>query len=247
MRAAAWIPLLGTEVSLLFTLALARRWWQSRRPFLLSWTISLTCFTLGIGALWYGQAFGFTEPVFRTYYVAGALLAAPWLGLGEIELLARPSLARWLRDGLVLFSVVAGFVVAFDPLHGPLPGNHDVPDGNGLLGGLPVALVAVSNIAGTLAVLGGIAVSGWRSRGRGRDARARFHGTLLIGAGVLLFATAGSAARAGVPALQPAVLTAGVAVMYAGFVRTLRRPARHRAVSAVALSAPAPRVEAAVR
>ncbi len=237
MRAAAWVPLLGAEVSLLFTLALARRWLRSGRPFLRSWSISLVCFTLGLAALWYGEAFGFTDPVFRTYYVAGALLAAPWLGLGEIELLVRPSVARWARDVLVLFSVVAGFVVGFDPLRRPLPGGHGVPDGAHLLAGLPVALVAASNVAGTVAVLGGIALSGWRSRGRGAQARSRFVGTLLIGAGVLVFATAGSAARAGVPSLQPALLTVGVTLMYAGFARTVRRPARHRALPAPSASA----------
>ncbi len=254
MRAAAWVPLLGTEVSLLFALALVKRWWGSRRPYLRSWSVSLVCFTVGLAALWYGEAFGFTEPVFRTYYVAGALLAAPWLGLGEVELLARPGMARWARDVLVLFSVVAGFVVAFDPLRRALSTGHDVPDGAMVLGGLPLGFVAASNIAGTVAVLAGIAVSGWRARGRGADARARFVGTLLIGAGVLVFATAGSAARAGVPSLQPVLLTAGVAVMYAGFARTTRRPARHRASPPAAVTparpsgaTPTRRAEAALR
>jgi hypothetical protein len=233
VRAVAWIPLIGAEVSLLFTMALARRWWGSRRPFLRSWTLSLASFTVGIAALWYGEAFGFTEPVLRTYYVAGALLAAPWLGLGEIELLASPALARWVRDALIGFSVVAGFVLAFDPLRATVTG-FSVPDGSQVYGGLPLALVAGSNIAGTAAVLGGIAWSGWRSRRGDAAARARFLGTLLIGAGVVVFATAGSAARAGAPALQPVLLSAGVAVMYAGFLRTVRRPRRHRGVRVAA-------------
>jgi uncharacterized membrane protein HdeD (DUF308 family) len=169
--------------------------------------------------------------VLRTYYVAGALLAAPWLGLGEVQLLARPAVGRWARDVLVLFSVVAGFVVAFDPLRHAATGGHGVPDGSAF-GGLPIALVAVSNIAGTAVVLGGIALSGWRSRGRGAAARSRFLGTLLIGVGVLVFAGSGSAVRAGIPSLQPLLLTVGVAAMYAGFVRTLRPVPRHRAAPA---------------
>lgn len=229
MRAAAWIPFAGAEVSLLFTLALARRWWASRLPFLRSWSVSLASFTVGLGALWYGEAFGFSEPVVRTYYVAGALLAAPWLGLGEVELLAPARAARWARDALVGFSVVAAFVLAFDPLHAPVSGTS-VPDGSRLFDALPLALVAGSNVVGTLAVLGGIAWSGWRVRRGGQAARSRFLGMLVIGAGVLIFAAAGSAARAGVPTLQPVLLSFGIAVMYAGFVRTLRRPPRHRAM-----------------
>lgn len=227
MRWQAWVSLAGTEVSLLFALALVRRWHRSRRPYLLSWSVALTSITVGLGAVWYGQALGFTEPVMRTYYLAGGLLAAPWLGLGEVELLLRREVAQVARLALLGFSVAAGYIVAFDPLRGPVSGA-EIPDGTPLFQSLPLALIAVSNLAGTAAVLGGIALSGWRARRGGPAARARFAGTLVIGVGVLLFAGAGTAARLGLPGLQPVVLSAAVAVMYAGFGQTGRRVGRHR-------------------
>lgn len=223
----AWLTLAATQVGLQFTAGLGRRWLRARRPYLLSWTIALTAITVGLGASWYGQAFGFTEPVLRLYYVAGALLAAPWLGLGEVELLSARRIGEVARIGLIGFSVVAGFVVGFEPLRGAVAG-HAIPDGGRLFGGLSLALIAVSNVAGTIAVLGGIALSAWRARAGGSAARSRLAGMLGIGLGVLVFATAGTAARAGASQLQPVLLATAVAVMYAGFSQTLRRVGRHR-------------------
>jgi len=248
--AAAWVPLVGAQTAVLLSAALIRRWWATRRPHLLAWSVSLAAFTVGIGALAYGEAFGFSAPVFRTYYLSGALLAAPWLGLGQVQLLARPSLGRWARDLTVGFSTVAAFILGFAPLRAAVPATHVVPDGTRLYGALPLALVAVSNVAGTVAVLAGIAVSGWRSRNGGRPARIRFIGTIVIGLGVALFATAGSLARAGSPAGTPVLLSAGVAVMYVGFVLTQRPvpgPGRHRGgsvppVLAARITVPAARI-----
>lgn len=220
--------MLGTVVSVGFTVALARRWRTSRRPFLRSWTIALAAFSTGIGALAYGAAVGFDEPVVRVYYVFGALLAAPWLGLGEVELLGSPRLTRWAGLGLALLLVPAALVVAVQPLRAPVPGGFAVPDGSVLFAPLSRGLVATSNIAGTLAVVGGVVVSGVRARGQGLAARSRFAGACLIGLGVLVAAGAGTAAGLGVPGLQPVVLAVGVGVMYAGFRQTLRRVGRHR-------------------
>src|SRR5664280_1386007 len=194
VRAAAWLAMLGTVVSVGFTVALARRWRTSRRPFLRSWTIALAAFSTGIGALAYGAAVGFDEPVVRVYYVFGALLAAPWLGLGEVELLGSPRLTRSAGLGLALLLVPAALVVAVQPLRAPVPGGFAVPDGSVLFAPLSRGLVATSNIAGTLAVVGGVVVSGVRARGQGLAARSRFAGACLIGLGVLVAAGAGTAA-----------------------------------------------------
>ncbi|GAC1326462.1 MAG: hypothetical protein NVSMB13_11410 [Mycobacteriales bacterium] len=228
MTVTAGLALLGAATAALFTAALARRWWRSRRPFLLSWTVALVLFTAGIGALAYGSQLGFSQPVFRAYYLCGGLLAGLWLGLGEVELLASAGTGRWARAATLGFSLPAGLVVAFEPLRGQVHGLG-VPDGAVLFGPLPRTLVALANIAGTVLVLGGIVVSARRSR-IGRPARARLVGTLLIGAGVLLAAGAGAGAALGLPGLQPVVLAAAVAVMYAGFTRTVRRVARHAPV-----------------
>ena len=221
-------PALGTAVSAVFTLSLARRWLRSRRAALGVWALALAAFTVGIAALGWGGHAGFDPALLRTYYLAGGLLAAPLLGLGEVELLSSSRRARWWARGVTLALVVPGVVLIItDPLNGPVSGTA-VPDGSVLFGGWTRLTVALSNIVGTGAVIGGVSVTAERSARGGPPARARLRGAVGILVGALLAATAGTFAGLGVPGLQPVVLALGVVVMYAGFRQTTRRVGSHR-------------------
>lgn len=230
MRAEAVLPLVATVVAWEFALALFRRWRAARRPYLRSWAISLFFFAAGTAYLWYGEAFGWSGPVFRGFYICGALLSVPWLAMGELELLARPTVTRIVLAFLVLFSLDGAFVVAASKfVQGKVVSGYAVPQGSDYFGALPRTLVVLSNAIGTLVVVGGTLWSGWRSRGRGPAARARFRGTLVITAGVLIAAAGGALTFLSKVNSQAATLATGVAVMYAGFVLASRRPGSHRA------------------
>jgi hypothetical protein len=229
MRAEAVLPLVATVISSEFALALLRRWRASRRPYLRSWALSLLFFAAGSAFLWYAEAFGWSGPVFRGYYMCGALLSVPWLAMGELELLAPPTVTRILLAFLVLFSLDAAITIGAAPfVAGTRIGGYGVPAGKDVFGALPRVLVVVSNSVGTLVVVGGTLWSGWRSRGRGPAARARFRGTLVITLGVLVAAAGGALTFLSKVNSQATTLTAGVAVMYAGFVLASRRPGSHR-------------------
>ncbi|MCA1823036.1 MAG: hypothetical protein LC640_01965, partial [Frankia sp.] len=184
----------------------------------------------GCASLWYGVAFGWSGPSFRAYYICGALLSVPWLAMGELELLLRPAVARVVLAFLVLFSLDAAITLAAVPFtdHAVVLGTA-IPAGKDFYGGLPLALVVVSNSLGTLVVVGGTLWSGWRARGRGAAAAARFRGTLVILAGVLAAASGGALTFLGRENALAASLAVGVALMYAGFVLASRRPGTHRA------------------
>lgn len=229
MRAEAVLPLLATVVAWEFALALVRRWWRSRRPYLRSWAISLLCFAIGSGCLWYAEAFGWSSPVFRAYYIFGALLSVPWLAMGELELLAPAKVTRVVLAFLVLFSLDAAITIGASPFaHAGRLTGFAVPAGKDWFGVLPRVLVVVSNAVGTLVVVGGTVWSGLRSRGRGRAARTRFRGTLVITAGVLIAAAGGALTFLSKVNSQAATLAAGVTVMYVGFVLASRRTGAHR-------------------
>lgn len=224
------LPLVATVIAWEFALALFRRWRASRRPYLRSWALSLLFFAAGAAALAYAEAFGWSSPVFRTYYVCGALLSVPWLAMGELELLAPPKVTRVVLAFLVLFSLDAAITVGASPFaHAGHVTGYAVPAGKEWFGALPRVLVVLSNAVGTLVVVGGTVWSGWRSRGRGAAARARFRGTLVITLGVLIAAAGGALTFLSQVNSQAVTLTAGVAVMYAGFVLASRRPGSHRA------------------
>lgn len=229
MRSEAWLPLVATVISFEFTLALWRRWRQSRRSYLRSWLLSFAFFTAGTAALWYGTAFGWSSPSYRVFYLGGAFLTTLWLAQGELELLIRPTLARVIGFFVALTSAVGAFFIAAVPFVGERTvGGFTMPDGV-FPGGIK-ALVMFANIAGTLVVVGGTLWSGRQSRGRGPAAASRFRGTLLILAGVL-FAAGGSSVFTyfGDEGGLSVGLTVGIALMYAGFVAASRRPGAHRA------------------
>ena len=218
MRSAAVLPLVATVISFEFTLALLRRYRASPRPHLRSWAISLAFYTVGCAALWYGSAFGWSEPTFRLYYLGGALLATPWLAMGELELLMRPVPARIVAVFLVLLSLDAAFVVATVPLvDGATVSGFALPHGKDLLPAAPRVLLIVSNTLSTAVVVGGTL---WSLRRAG----SRFRGLLLVVAGVAFAAGSGGFTFLGEEAAVALGLTLGVALMYAGFVVASRRP-----------------------
>ena len=226
MRSEAVLPLVATVVAWEFSLALARRWWASRRPYLRSWALSLLFFAAGSAFLTYGVAFGWSGASLRGYYVFGALLSVPWLAMGEVELLWPSRATRILAVFLAILSVDAALVLAASGFVTDVAvSGYAVPHGKEFFAVLPRVLVVVSNSLGTLVVLGGTVWSGLKSRGRGPAARARFRGTLVIALGVLIAATGGALTFLSQVTSQAVTLATGVAVMYAGFLLASRRVA----------------------
>lgn len=238
MRPEAWVPLAATVISLEFTMALWRRWRDSRRPYLRSWLLSFAFFTAGTAALWYGIAFGWSSPSFRAYYLFGAFLAAPWLGMGQLELLLPPKPARVILVLLTLVSLDMVLVFgAVEFIDGRSVSGFAIPHGKDLFPGPVLAMVALSNTLGTVVVVGGTLWSGWRSRGGGPAAAARFRGTMLITIGVLFAAGGGALTFVGKANALAGSLAIGVALMYYGFVVASRRPPSPAPAAAPAVAA----------
>ena len=218
------LPLVATVVAWEFALALLRRWWRTRRPYLRSWALSLLFFAAGSAFLTYGTAFGWSDVSLRGYYVFGALLSVPWLAMGELELLWPSRPTRVLAVFLAILSVDGALVLAATDFTGGTVGGYAVPHGKDFFAVLPRVLVVVSNSVGTLVVLAGTVWSGLRARRSGPAARARFRGTLVIALGVAIAATGGALTFLSEVTSQAATLALGVTVMYAGFVLASRPP-----------------------
>jgi hypothetical protein len=82
-------PFLSSALSFIFAVLVADQWLRRRQAYQLVWTIGLLWYGVSAGTEFLGGAFGWSEPLYRTWYLIGAVYVAGWLGLGTAYLLAR--------------------------------------------------------------------------------------------------------------------------------------------------------------
>jgi hypothetical protein len=85
----ALLPALTALLALGFALALLDQWLERRRGYQLVWAAGMLFFGLGVLAETIGALAGWNEPLYRTWYLTGAVWTAGWLGLGTGFLLGR--------------------------------------------------------------------------------------------------------------------------------------------------------------
>jgi hypothetical protein len=83
------LPLGSCLISLAFASMVFDQWWQRRHAFQLVWAIGLMWYGISAGTEFLGSAFGWNEPLYRTWYLIGAFFVAAYLGAGTIYLLAK--------------------------------------------------------------------------------------------------------------------------------------------------------------
>jgi hypothetical protein len=83
------LPLLSSVLSLVFALMLLDQWLERRRAYQLIWAAGMLWYGLAAGTEALGGAFGWTETLYRLWYLIGAIWVAAWLGLGTVYLLAK--------------------------------------------------------------------------------------------------------------------------------------------------------------
>ena len=83
------LPALTSVLALGFSAALLDQWHERRGGFQLIWAIGMLFYGIASGTEAIAGATGWNEPLYRTWYLTGALLTAGWLGLGTAFLLAK--------------------------------------------------------------------------------------------------------------------------------------------------------------
>jgi hypothetical protein len=113
-----------------------------------AWAAGLIAFAAACAAMTWGAAHGWDEAAFRVYYLAGALLSAPLLGIGSLSLAGR----RWAGPlGLAYTGLAIGIAAAM-PVHGSFAGT-DVPRAQEHVDTLPRVVAIAGSSLGTLAVV----------------------------------------------------------------------------------------------
>ena len=83
------LPFLSSTLSFVFALFLLDQWLERRRSYQLIWTIGMVWYGISAGTEFWGGAFGWSEPLYRAWYLIGAIYVAAWLGLGTMYLLGK--------------------------------------------------------------------------------------------------------------------------------------------------------------
>ena len=117
------IPALTAVLAAVFTVLLLDQWRDRRHGFQLAWAVGMLCYTLGSGAEALAAANGWSEPLYRAWYLAGGILTAAWLGLGTGFLLGRTRFG-YTYAALFLLAGLIALVGGISPKNagaGPLP------------------------------------------------------------------------------------------------------------------------------
>lgn len=232
------LPVLSTIVTFVFATAVLNRYRLRRGTYLLLWGIGLVLYGIGTGSEVF-LSFRYSELVLKLWYLTGAMLTAAWLGQGTIHLLVRRrGVAPALTVVLLVVSLAATVLVFSMPTTAAgydtaLPASEQYKE---ILvrSGAVTALTIVLNIYGTLGLVGGALYSAylfWRKQ----VLFDRMVGNVLIAAGALMPAMAGSLVKAGLADWLYLSELLGATLMYLGFLRaTAGKPA----------SAPSPAAQA---
>jgi hypothetical protein len=124
----------------------------------LAWAGGLAAFAAAAGAMAWGAAHGWDAHAFRVYYLGGALLAAPLLGVGSLQLWGR----RWAGAlGLAYTGLAVGIAAAM-PVHGDFASTA-VPRAQAHVDTFPRVVAIAGSSLGALAVVA-VAVATLRRR-----------------------------------------------------------------------------------
>ncbi len=99
------LPGVTSILALVFSLALFDQWRERRGGFQLIWGIGMLSYGIAAGAEALAGIGGWNEPLYRAWYLTGAIWTAGWLGLGTAFLLGRTRFGYTFALCLVLAGV----------------------------------------------------------------------------------------------------------------------------------------------
>lgn len=224
-----YLPVATTLVAAVFTTVLWRHW--RRKPdarYLLWWTIGVALYGIGTLTEALTTMFGWSEPVFRAWYIAGALLGGAPLAQGTVYLLLPRRRADRLAILLIAYVAIASAFVISTPLDMSLVETHRL-SGDVIEWELVRLFSPLVNLYAVVFLIGGAVWSAVRYRRQGVTG-ARVRGNVLIAVGAILPGIGGSFARAGIVEVLYVTELIGLVLIWLGYRQIAgdRTPSIHR-------------------
>ncbi len=211
------IPVLTTLLSAIFFVKLYRHWDGKGRPdYLLWWTLGVLFYGLGTLTESIVGLFGWSEPVFKAWYILGALLGGFPLAQGSVYLMFSQRTATIMGSSIVAIIIIAGVLVLLSPI------NYELVEPTRLTGAVlswsKIRLVTpFVNIYAFIFLVGGAFYSAYRYS-REKIYRNRFLGNLFIAFGGLLPGIGGSFTKFGYTEVLYVTELIGIILIYMGYI-----------------------------
>ena len=210
-----YLPILTTVIAAWFAVAVFRRHRERGGTHLLWWGVGMVCYGAGTTTEALTTLFGWQAPVFRLWYITGALLGGAPLAQGTAYLLLTRRTAN--RLALTVGSIVLAGAVAvlLAPIRLELVEPHRLS--GRVFGWQWVRLFSpFINLYAVTLLIGGAILSAVRYWRRG-DESPRAVGNALIAVGAILPGIGGSFTRFGYVEVLYVTELVGLLVIYAGY------------------------------
>ncbi len=236
-----FIPIVTTFVALAFAAVLLRRYLARRSgPHLAWWAAGAFLYAVGTFTEASVTLFGWSEGLFRAWYISGALLGGAPLAQGTVYLMLQRRTAHILTAVLLPFIAVAATFVLLTPIDHALVETHRltgrVMEWSWVRGFSPFI-----NLYAVIFLVGGAILSAWRYRKRA-ETHHRFVGNVFIAAGAILPGIGGTFTRFGHTEVLYVTELVGIVLIWIGYrwnVSPVRRESTRPAGPELAGGAPA--------
>jgi len=221
ISAVHYIPIVTTLLAIPFAVAIGRRYLEHPdRYHLLWWAIGVAAYGSGTLTEALTTLTGWHEPVFRMWYITGALLGGAPLAQGTVYLLLKRKTAHILTAILVTVVAVASIAIWSSPIQYNLVEAHRL-SGRVFEWTWVRAFSPFINLYAVIFLIGGAVLSAVRYS-RQPDTRHRMWANVWIAAGAILPGIGGTATRFGYVEVLYVTEFLGLLMMWRGYVISVR-------------------------
>jgi hypothetical protein len=139
------LPLLSSVLSFVFALFLLDQWLERRRSYQLVWTLGMVWYGVSAGTEFLGGAYGWSEGLYRAWYLIGAVYVAAWLGLGTMLLLGKTRFGY----GAAFSVLLAGLFTVLSQAKAQYPDTGFIPYVAFAVAAVGAVLICIETYRGT--------------------------------------------------------------------------------------------------
>ncbi|MDX5428046.1 MAG: hypothetical protein LPK46_07075 [Bacteroidota bacterium] len=215
-----YLPLLTTIVSAYFFVEILKHWLHKPKAiYLLWWTLGVFCYGAGTFVESFVTLGGWSENLFVSWYIFGALLGGVPLAQGTVHLLFKPKFAKISSLILISVLIILSLLVMASPIDETKAEAHRL-SGDVMVWSWIRGFTPIVNLYAFVFLVGG-AIYSARQYYKKEGSKSRFQGNVAIALGGLLPGIGGSFTKFGHVEVLYVTELIGIILIFWGY-RTIR-------------------------